>query len=115
MSKITDAIKNIYIPSASGAEFTFPADFPAFEGHFPGDALLPAVVQIELALFTLSARQNKKVLLKSVKKAKFAAPVRPGDTISLAITQTAPLYSVTIKKQEKVLSSFQITVEPCQE
>ncbi|MDR0952883.1 MAG: hypothetical protein LBM71_01650 [Elusimicrobiota bacterium] len=115
MSKITNAIEKIYRPNPQGAFFTFLQDFPAFEGHFPGYPLLPAVVQIELALFTISARQNKKVKLKSVKKAKFSAPIFPLDTVQLILEETDGLYNITIKKEESILSKFQITVSLCQE
>lgn len=112
MSSVIEEISKIYVSTNDGAMFTFPKDFVAFNGHFPQQPLLPAIVQIELAIFTISKKLNKDVKLKTVKKAKFLSPIFPQDTINLiVIDKDNNNFDVTIKKEENILSSFQIVLE----
>lgn len=53
-------------------------DHPAYEGHFPGRALLPGVVLLAEAMAALDAGGW------SVDNAKFLAPVEPGTPLTLA-------------------------------
>lgn len=111
MNSVIEDIERIYKPIENGAVFTFPADFVAFKGHFPQQQLLPAVIQIELALFVLSKDLKKDVKLKTVKKAKFISPIFPKDTINLIYAVKEDFYDISIKKDEKIISAFQISVE----
>jgi len=60
-----------------------------FDGHFPGQPVMPAVLQIEamaqvggvLMLNTVSNPEDKLVYFMSIDKAKFRKPVIPGDQI----------------------------------
>ncbi len=67
---------------------TLPVDLPAFEGHFPGQPLLPGVMLLSLVLeaawadSTLAARLGPAPKLGA---AKFLAPVRPGETVELLV------------------------------
>jgi 3-hydroxymyristoyl/3-hydroxydecanoyl-(acyl carrier protein) dehydratase len=55
-----------------------PRDWPGFAGHFPGDPILPAAVLIDLALAVAGGATG-------IAKARFLAPVRPGDELRLAV------------------------------
>ena len=111
MNSVIEDIERVYKPIQTGAQFTFPEDFVAFKGHFPQQQLLPAVIQVELALFVLSKDLKKDVKLKNVKKAKFVSPIFPKDTVTLTYDNKETFYDISIKKDEKVISSFQISVE----
>jgi len=67
---------------------------PVFEGHFPGHPIYPGVMIIEgmaqaggvLAFKSMDGAtqeeiENKVVYFMSIDKAKFRAPVRPGDRL----------------------------------
>ena len=62
---------------------------PHFQGHFPGEPVMPGVLMIEgmaqtagvLCMFAEERERPKLVYLMTVDKAKFRKPVRPGDVI----------------------------------
>ena len=63
---------------------------PFFQGHFPGDPVMPGVLTLEamgqvasiLAMANLGDKlRGKIVFLTGVEKARFRRPVRPGDRL----------------------------------
>jgi 3-hydroxymyristoyl/3-hydroxydecanoyl-(acyl carrier protein) dehydratase len=69
---------------ADGIDFKIacPADFAAFDGHFPGDPLLPGIVLLEIAQAALEFVAQRPVVLKAIKKMKISGVVLPGQVIS---------------------------------
>jgi 3-hydroxymyristoyl/3-hydroxydecanoyl-(acyl carrier protein) dehydratase len=62
------------------AQVTVPRDHPAFEGHFPGDPLLPGVVLLSEVLEVLLADPAACAAIGAqprIGAVKFLAPVRP--------------------------------------
>lgn len=68
---------------------------PFFEGHFPGNPVMPGVLIIEaiaqsgavLMSKTLDVDPtNKTIFFASVENARFRNPVRPGDTLRMHVT-----------------------------
>jgi len=64
---------------------------PFFQGHFPGQPIMPGVLIIEamaqvagIAAFS-SGMEGKAVYFMSIEKAKFRRPVVPGDQLRLEI------------------------------
>ncbi|MDR1124093.1 MAG: hypothetical protein LBL61_05840 [Elusimicrobiota bacterium] len=110
---ITEAIKNLYTPTRDGARFMLPADFPAFSGHFPGEPVLPAVVQIQMAVYVIGERAGRAAKLREIKKAKFSAPVRTGEEIEIIITPSRHenCFDAAVKSGDKTASSFTVAVE----
>ncbi|MBL6077892.1 beta-hydroxyacyl-ACP dehydratase [Belnapia sp. T18] len=60
--------------------FEVPAGHPALPGHFPGRPILPGVVLLDAVL--QAAGHDRAHLLR----AKFIAPVLPGDVVEIALT-----------------------------
>ncbi|MBL9213301.1 MAG: bifunctional UDP-3-O-[3-hydroxymyristoyl] N-acetylglucosamine deacetylase/3-hydroxyacyl-ACP dehydratase [Opitutaceae bacterium] len=61
---------------------------PYFQGHFPGNPVMPGVLQLEamaqaggILMLRRGTSEGKTSLLMSVDKVKFRKPVRPGDQL----------------------------------
>lgn len=63
--------------------YVLPSDFIGFAGHFADNPVLPAVMQLELALVFLGAVLGRTCQLNSVKNAKFTRVIKPGETIKV--------------------------------
>ena len=66
---------------------------PFFEGHFPGNPIMPGVLIVEAMaqvagiMAFRSGVQGDTVYFMSIEKAKFRKPVVPGDQLRLEITR----------------------------
>jgi 3-hydroxyacyl-[acyl-carrier-protein] dehydratase len=69
---------------------------PFFVGHFPGHPVMPAVLILEamaqvagvLAFYSLGGRRDHIPLFTGIDKAKFRAPVVPGDQLRMELEVT---------------------------
>ncbi|HEY2819315.1 MAG TPA: hypothetical protein VGK44_19515 [Casimicrobiaceae bacterium] len=61
-------------------------DHPAFEGHFPGRPILPAVVILTEVLAAIEAQTGHSLLHWTIVAAKFRATVAPGESLDLSHT-----------------------------
>jgi len=69
------------------ASFLFPPEFIAFQGHFPGRAILPGACQIQCLLSMLEEFIGKPLALKEVVLAKYITPVLPDETITVRLVE----------------------------
>ncbi|MCL7487571.1 MAG: hypothetical protein M8357_05280 [Desulfobulbaceae bacterium] len=76
--------------------FTFAPDFPAFEGHFPGKPVLPAVVQLAAVRFLAASYLGKPLLLVTVNRAKFKTMIGPEEPVTITIQLDQSTNDVTI-------------------
>ncbi|HBF38938.1 MAG TPA: hypothetical protein DDW50_16670 [Firmicutes bacterium] len=89
-----------------------PPDFEAFDGHFPGNPILPGVVLLEIATVGLEILLEKTISLKSIKKMKISGMVLPGQVIAIEINinqnqDSGCLFTAMVKgKDGKELSRF---------
>jgi len=68
---------------------------PFFQGHYPGNPVMPGVLQIEamaqaagILLLRKSTMENKTALFMSCDKVKWRRPVRPGDQLNINVKMT---------------------------
>ena len=73
--------------STYAADLTFDRDAAYFQGHFPGCAVLPGVIQLGTAHRLAEAFIGSARTLRAVKKAKFSHVVRPGETMHFTLTK----------------------------
>ena len=62
-----------------------PPGLAHFAGHFPGAPVLPGVVQVQWALALAAPRMGLAARCRSMDALKFQRPMRPGDTVELAL------------------------------
>ncbi len=70
--------------------FKVPGELPYFDGHFPGNPILPGVAIVDASLVAISEITKQDLFVKKIKSAKFLDLVQPHDEISLEIAETAP-------------------------
>jgi 3-hydroxymyristoyl/3-hydroxydecanoyl-(acyl carrier protein) dehydratase len=64
-------------------EFKFPATDPFFVGHFPKQALLPGVFQLEMARLGAEWVLEKRLSVREICRAKFLRPIIPAELIRM--------------------------------
>jgi hypothetical protein len=73
-----------------GLRFSIAADHPAFDGHFPGQPILPGVVLLSLVMQALERQPALRQRLGAtpvIDAVKFIAPVAPGCTLRVALAE----------------------------
>jgi 3-hydroxyacyl-[acyl-carrier-protein] dehydratase len=66
------------------ATIVVPAEGGCFEGHFPGQPILPGVVLLDLALHALAGTRSRALALRGITFARLRQLVVPGDRLELA-------------------------------
>jgi 3-hydroxymyristoyl/3-hydroxydecanoyl-(acyl carrier protein) dehydratase len=62
---------------------SFPLDHPAAQGHFPGNPVIPGAVLLTETLREIEAGLGISLSSCRIRSAKFLAPVRPGDRVTI--------------------------------
>ena len=93
---------------------------PFFQGHFPGQTIMPGVLIIEAmaqvggVLAFSTATDAKSVFFMSIEKAKFRKPVVPGDQLKMELRVTHQRGNVwklsgVAKVDDKVVAEADLT------
>ncbi len=85
---VDDAFRNDLHEVRAGvfsASFVFDSGLSVFAGHFPGNPLLPGIMQIEIVRRVAEAARACRFRIEAVSKAKFTGPIYPGDVISVEV------------------------------
>ena len=61
--------------------YRFGPGFIGFAGHFPGNPVLPAIVQIRAVVSLAQEEGGETLRLAAVRSAKFLAPIRPDEDV----------------------------------
>ncbi|MGH8400145.1 MAG: 3-hydroxyacyl-ACP dehydratase FabZ family protein, partial [Gammaproteobacteria bacterium] len=73
----------------SELELGIEADNPWFEGHFPGQPILPGVVQIGWAVHFAHTLHGLGPEVANLEQIKFRRPIFPGTRLTLQLTPSA--------------------------
>ena len=68
------------------ARLRFSGDEGFFRGHFPNGPVLPAVVQVAVAVHFAGKLLGREVRLTDVTRSKFMNPTGPGQELSLSVS-----------------------------
>jgi 3-hydroxyacyl-[acyl-carrier-protein] dehydratase len=71
------------------AEIQVPAASPWFDGHFPGEPLVPGVAQLAMVVDLLGEALGYPVTVAQVSRVRFKQAIRPAETITVRITPKA--------------------------
>ncbi len=61
-------------------------DYRGFQGHFPGDPLLPGMCHVALALRAAGRVTGTDLRLVAVERARFSRKVRPGSELRILLS-----------------------------
>ncbi len=81
------------------AEITFNKNHKVFDGHFPGNPIVPGVVQIQIMKDLLERALQKKVFLNRAKSIKFLNVIKPHEVGEV-------LFEIMFEQQSE--SSFKV-------
>ena len=96
------------------ADIHVPSDSPWFDGHFPGEPILPGVAQIGMVFDTIKKAHNQELMVSSVRRVRFRRIIRPDDQlkiIAVPLKQETDSYSFRILIKDETVCSGVMTVE----
>lgn len=65
--------------------YRVPRDYAGFDGHFPGDLVLPGMCHVDLALRTIRIATGARCELAAIVRARFLRKVRPGEVLRIVV------------------------------
>lgn|SRR5574344_926584 len=91
VDRITECVPGKYVKGYKNLSM----NEPFFQGHFPGNPIMPGVLQLEAMaqcsapiLLTLPQFKGKLALFASIENARFKSIIRPGDRLDMEIVMT---------------------------
>ena len=108
------------VQTASGqqideVELRVPEELAYFDGHFPGDPLLPGVYQLDaLAVARVEQLWSELGRLARVRRLKFIHPLRPGDRLTVRLERRAApgQVALAISQGERRCTTATLQFEP---
>jgi 3-hydroxyacyl-[acyl-carrier-protein] dehydratase len=106
-------------PGTEARRYLFAPGFPGFSGHFPGNPILPAIVQLMTVVSFASERAGIPLKLAGVATAKFLSPIRPGEEVLVRYRKIAgegnTLYDTAITAAGRPAAAFLLHLVPNKE
>ena len=100
------------------AAITFDPAFTGFDGHFPGNPIVPAVCQLSaVEVLAHLALGREELKLATISLMKFRAPLVPNDTATFTFTLTQSENDIIVKADVSTLkqnntSKFKLLFTP---
>jgi 3-hydroxymyristoyl/3-hydroxydecanoyl-(acyl carrier protein) dehydratase len=79
-------------------EWLVPGDLPYFDGHFPDNAVLPAIAIVDFSLELITFAFKKPVEMVRIRSARFTEIITPGSKIDILLTNEKDIYKLIWKK-----------------
>jgi 3-hydroxymyristoyl/3-hydroxydecanoyl-(acyl carrier protein) dehydratase len=96
------------------ADIHIPSDSAWFNGHFPGEPILPGVAQIGMVFDAIRKAHNQELKVSSVRRVRFKSIIRPDDRLKIIaapLKQETGSYSFRILVQDETVCSGVMAVE----
>ncbi len=94
-------------------DFLIPDTFDGFDGHFPGNPIMPAMAQLMLAQVAIEEKNSKPITILNITRAKFIEIVKPNSLVTVAFQEKTGDSSVSCKCKllinDTPVSTFTIT------
>lgn len=96
------------------ADFRFGPGFLGFDGHFPGQPILPAVCSVQAAMVMLEQRYGS-VRLREIELAKFSTPATSDETLTYRCVRKATesgevVVRTTVRRGEESIARMRLRV-----
>jgi 3-hydroxymyristoyl/3-hydroxydecanoyl-(acyl carrier protein) dehydratase len=90
-----------------------PADHAAFAGHFPGNPIVPGVVLLDEALYSIAGACGVAPAKCTILAAKFLSAAHPGEPLQLAFEPgSSEQLRFAIRAPDRVVASGVLTLPP---
>jgi len=109
LMQLIEACMSGFVSDGQGnlsACFTFPADFLGFQGHFPGNPVLPGVCIVQAVMAMAAKSAGRPLNIASIVTAKWFVPAGPGTMLNFAV-QVIPGDSGSATLKAKVKAGTQ--------
>lgn len=96
------------------AEVRVPAESRWFDGHFPGNPVLPGIAQLAMAADLIRAALGRAVHVREVSRVRFRQLILPDDRLRVSAGPSPGregAYAFRITRQETVVCSGTMVVE----
>ena len=95
--------------------FTFGPGFIGFQGHFPGQPILPGVCEIAAALLLFEAHVRRPVRLRKIERARFSSPATCGERLDYQCSVKEDVDGETVlrtivRRGEETIARFRLRV-----
>jgi 3-hydroxyacyl-[acyl-carrier-protein] dehydratase len=99
-------------PETVVRRYRFAPGFIGFSGHFPGNPILPAIVQVCAVVSLAEEECGKALRLAAVLSAKFLSPIRPDEEVSIRcrrrVDSGEDICDATLSVAGKTSAAFQL-------
>lgn len=92
------------------AEFVFPETFVGFQGHFPGQPVLPGVCLVQAALVAAEELAPSPLKLESVVSAKFFSAVLPDMELQVKCSLADGVVKASVTAEDSRISKLKLGV-----
>ena len=93
-------------------EYVFPQSFLGFQGHFPNQPILPAVVQVMIFRESIAEKLNQNLEIETMTRAKFLKVINPDTPVTaiwtLKETEGQFLCKCLLESEGERVSSFNL-------
>lgn len=95
------------------ADVHVPADSRWFDGHFPGNPVLPGIAQLSMVAEMLGRTVDRSLAVRSISRVRFKQPIVPDDHLVVQATAHAEnpgTYAFRITKHDRLVCNGTLTV-----